>query len=103
MAHDESAGDEVYASELRWRLSEVRQCVPERTSTMPESLDSEALLMLDIAETEFLRDEWRRIAESYRTLAEVAIEALAVTEDQNRKMRALIKNMGDELMLRKPQ
>jgi hypothetical protein len=70
---------------------------------MPDRLDAESLLLMDLAETEHMRDEWARIAESYRTIAEVAIESLARLEEQNRRMRALIVNMGDELMLRKSE
>lgn len=105
MAHDDVLDDgPVYSSEIRWYLSQVRQCIPDIGDPhIPARFDAESLLILDVAETEHLRDEWARIAESYRTIAEVAIEAVATLEDQNRKMRGLIKNMGDELMLRKPQ
>ena len=99
MAHDD---DFVDVSQLRWKLSQIRQCVPKRDKPVaPDRFDTESLLILDIAETEYLRDEWASIAETYRTLAEVAIEALTRLEQQNAKMRALIQNMSDELVLRK--
>jgi hypothetical protein len=96
--------DDIWADEIRWTLSQVRQCVPEQTRPrVPDRFDAESLLIQDLAETEFTRDEWMRIAHSWRELAETALEATAVLEDQNRKLRALAKNMGEELMLRKPQ
>ncbi len=92
----------LFAEDFRWKLSQIRQCVPLGTDFhMPDKLDSESLLMLDIVQTEYQRDEWQRIAESYRMIAEVTIEALALAEDQNRKLRALAKNQGEELILRK--
>lgn len=96
--------DRVFSTELHWKLSQIRKCVPERlVPHVPHKFDSESLLMLDLAETEHVRDEWARIAESYRTIAEVAIEALARSEQTNAKMRAFLKNVTDELTFRKPQ
>jgi hypothetical protein len=93
----------LFAEDFVWKLSQVRQCVPTGASTaMPDRFDAESLLMLDLVQTEHTRDEWERIATSYRMLAEQAIEALAKLEAQNRRMRALIVNMGEELTFRKP-
>lgn len=70
---------------------------------MPDRLDAESLLALQIVETERMRDEWIEIAEVYRRLSESAVEMIARLEEQNRRLRGLVKNMGDELMLRKAQ
>jgi hypothetical protein len=70
---------------------------------MPDKLDSESLLMLDIVQTEHQRDEWISIAEAYRVMSEQLIEGLARLTEQNRQMKALIVNMGAELTLRKQQ
>ncbi len=94
--------DDLWADEIRWTLSQVRQCVPEPiVPRMPDKFDAESLLMQDLAETEHIRDEWERIATVYRMMTETALETVALLEEQNRKLRALVKNMGDELMLRK--
>ena len=99
----EQDDSQLFAEDFTWNLSQVRQCVPEPMVAMPERWDTESLLMLDLVETEYTRDEWMRIAHAYRELAETTLEAVALLEDQNRKLRALAKNMGEELMLRKPK
>ena len=93
----------LYVNDLDWKLSAVRKNVPEHNPPAPITFDRESMLMLDIVETEFLRDEWMRIAESYRTTLEVALETITRLTDQNRKMIALIENMKEELILRKPK
>lgn len=94
--------DSVWADELQWKLSAVRQCVPRlRPIRVPERLDRLSLLSDQVIETEDQRDEWASIAESYRVIAEVALEKIAALDAKIRQQNALIKNMGDELMLRK--
>jgi hypothetical protein len=93
--------DSVYANDIRWKLSQIRQCVPQEFRPMPDRLDPESLLIQHILELEHLCEEYASIAETYRTIAETSIEMVARQEQQSQRMRALIQNMSDELMLRR--
>lgn len=90
MLHDPDPNDLILSpDELSWKLSQIRLNVPEVHHTMPDRCDAESLLMLQLVETEFIRDEWRRIAESNREALEQAIEIMALLQRDLVKQRGL--------------
>lgn len=89
--------DVLFFDELRWRLSNINPNVPTATPQPLTDLTAETLLVADVVAVEAERDDWRQIAESYRELAQICIEAAArhyqtanrLTRE-NRALRALL-------------
>lgn len=74
MALGDNAADEVSVLEIIWRLSQVNPNVPRPQTGLSLDIDPHAF---DVLQLEHCIEEWHNIAESYRELAQLAIEAAA--------------------------
>lgn len=61
--------------ELRWRLSHINPNIPTASGAVVTKWNGENLLFADVIDLEHRCVEWERIAQSYRELAQIAIEA----------------------------
>lgn len=79
--------------DIRWRLSQINPNRPSVVVRVPDDLRTASLLCQDIVELETLVTEWQGIAESYRELAQLAIEQVTEHDRMNRRLTARMRDL----------